>query len=221
MKSLGLLLLLASAAFGQAQDGITTSITRSMTLPGDETLFTVALATGLDATQDQALQPLRDAGTPTLTILTNSVGQSQNNTYPPSTTPPESIIYYLVSFTVPSANLKDLAKKLDAIRNKLPAVLRDLQYNAALNASQALVDTTRRNLLPQMLLDAKVKAAALAEAASLKLGAIQGVTESSYGSGYISSPFFGYSAVLSATNYSASGSGTQYSFTVAVKFGVQ
>ena len=111
--------------------------------------------------------------------------------------------------------------QLDAIRIKLPAVLKDLQYNATLNASQALVDTTRRNLLPQMLLDAKVKAAALAEAASLKLGAIQGVTESYYGSGYNNSPFFAYSAVLSATSYSASGSGTQYNFTVAVKFGVQ
>ncbi len=221
MKSFGLFLLLAAAAFGQAQDGITTSITRSISLPGDEALFTVAVATGLDATQDQALQPLRDAGAPALTILTVSVGQGQINTYPPSPTPPETIVYYLVSFTVPSANQKDLAKKLDAIRAKLPAALKDLQYSATLSASQALVDTTRRNLLPQMILDAKVKAAGLAEAASLKLGAIQGVTESYYGSGSNGSPFFAYSAVLSAANYSTGGTGTQYSFTVAVKFGIQ
>ncbi len=221
MKSFGLVLLLASATFGQAQDGITTSITRSMTLPGDEALFTVAMATGLDATQDQALQPLRDAGAPTLNILTVSVGQSQITTYPPSATPAETIVYYLVSFTVPSANLKDQAKKLDTIRLKLPAGLKDLQYSVTLSASQALVDTTRRNLLPQMLLDAKVKAAGLAEAASLKLGSIQGVTESYYGSGSNGSPSFAYSAVLSAANYSTGGTGTQYNFTVAVKFGVQ
>src|SRR5215831_16906128 len=118
MKILALILFTSIALFGQ-QDGITTSVTRSTTLPGDEAVFSVGIATDLNTSQDQALQPLRDAGAPSLTIQAVTAGQSAVSTYPPPTAPAATVIFYVVSFTTPAPSLKDMAQKLDAIRLKL------------------------------------------------------------------------------------------------------
>ena len=113
---------------------------------------------------------------------------------------------YQFNFSVPAANLKDAAKKMEALRTNPPPLLKSLQYTAFMNASQSTVDAMRQTLLPQIFADAQKKAQSLAAAAGLKLGAIKGVTGSSQYVGSFSS--------------ASANTGTQYTFLANVTFSV-
>ena len=89
-------------------------------------------------------------------------------------------VLYQFAFIVPAGNLKDAAKKMEALRTNPPPVLKNLQYTAVMSASQSTVDAIRQTLLPQVFADAQKKAQTLAAAAGVKLGAIKGVTETFY-----------------------------------------
>lgn len=215
MKPISLLLFIACIGWGQFTDGIATSVNRSITLTADEATFSVVAGVGLDTTQQQVTQIFLDAGIANLSLTGTSLGQNYDySKNPPST---QTLLLYQFAFTVPAGGLKDAAKKMEALRTSQPAVLRGLQYSAALNASQATVDAARQTLLPQLFADAQKKAQSIAAAAGLKLGAIKSVNESfyNYGSSYswVGTSSFAFSS-------SSSGSGTQYTFSAMITFGV-
>jgi uncharacterized protein YggE len=218
MRLAGLFLIFSSVTFAQFTDGVTTSVTRTVNLTADEADFSVIAGATLDTTQQQIAQVFLDAGISGLALSGTSLGQSYDYSSNPANV--QTQVFYQFSLSIPAAGLKDTAKLMETLRTSPPALLKSLQYSAALNASQASVDAIRQTLLPQLFADAQKKAQALAVAAGLKLGAVKGVAESYYASGYSSPAWIGtstYSGTYSSTN---TGSGTQYSFTANVTFSV-
>jgi Protein of unknown function (DUF541) len=217
MKPISLLLFLACMAWGQGTDGISTSVNRSISLTADEAAFSVVAAAGLETTQQQVTQIFLDAGIANLSVTGTALGQSYDySKNPPST---QTGLLYQFAFTVPAAGLKDAAKKMEALRTSPPGLLHSMQYTAALNASQATVDAARQTLLPQLFADAQKKAQTIAVAAGLKLGAIKSVSESFYGYGSYNS-WIGTVSFGNGFSSSGSSSGTQYTFTAMITFGV-
>jgi len=217
MRLLSLLFLSAFLAFAQLSiDGVATSVTRTVTLTADQADFSVVAGATLGTTQQQITQILLDAGVSNVSLA----GTSLNQNYDYSTSPPtiQTLVVYQFTFSVPAAGLKDAAKIMETLRTKPPDLLKGFQYFAALNASQATVDAMRQTLLPQLISDAQKKAQTLAAAASLKLGAVKGVSDSYYASGYSSSNWIGTSSFQGSFNSNASGSGTQYTFNANVTF---
>ena len=219
MRYLALISLLAFAASAQVSDGVTTTVSRTVNIAADEADFVALISTTLDTTQQQVTQVFQDAGIQNLTVTGVAAGPN-NSTYPP---PAESQLFYQIAFTTAPAALAGYTKKLDAMRASLPGALASLQYNAALNASQAAVDAAHQTVLPQLLQDARSKAQALATAAGLKLGGITGVTETNYGAvNVVSSPqFVVISGVAGSFSSPGTTASTQYTFYATVRFAVQ
>jgi uncharacterized protein YggE len=218
MRLTGLFLIFAFTTFAQFIDGVATSVTRTVTLTADAADFSVIAGAGLDTTQQQIAQVFLDAGVSGLSLSGTSLGQS----YDYSTNPPnvQTQVLYQFTFSVPAAGLKDMAKIMETLRAKPPALLKSLQYSAALNASQSTVDAMRQTTLPLLIADAQKKAQTLAAAAGLKLGAVKGASDSYYASGYSSVAWIGTSPYGGTFSSNTGGSGTQYSFTANVSFSV-
>jgi hypothetical protein len=220
MRLLSLFSLFAFTACAQlTADGVSTSVTRTVTLTADEADFTILAAAGLDTTQQQITQIFLDAGVSGLSLTGTSL--SQNYDYSTNLAVNQTQVLYQFTFSVPAAGLKDAAKIMETLRLKPPALLKSFQYSATLNASQATVDAMRQTLLPQLLADAQKKAQALAAAAGLKLGAVKGVSDSYSTNGYP------YASLISSLQYvggfsssGVAGSGTQFIFSANVTFSV-
>ena len=227
MRHLALILLFVFAASAQVPDGITTTVSRTINITPDEADFVVGVSTTLDTTQDQVTQIFHDAGIQNLTVTSVAAGFNGATIYDPSTGVSQPIgasqLFYQIAFTTAPAALAGYTKKLDAMRASLPGALASLQYNAALNASQAAVDAAHQTALPQLLQDARSKAQALATAAGLKLGGITGVTETNYGAvNVVSSPqFVVISGVAGSFSSPGTTASTQYTFYATVRFAVQ
>ena len=216
MRLVSLLFLSAFIAFAQlSADGVATSVSRTVTLTADEADFSIVAGAPLGTTQQQITQVFLDAGVSNLSLSGTSLGQN----YDYSTNPPsiQTLVFYQFTFSVPAAGLKDSAKIMETLRTKPPDLLKNFQYAASLNASQATVDAMRQTVLPQLISDAQKKAQTLAAAASLKLGPVKGVSDSYYASGYSGANWIGTSS-LGGISSSSSGSGTQYSFSANVTF---
>jgi uncharacterized protein YggE len=215
MRAFSLILLLASAALAQANNGVVTSVSRTVAVTPDEGDFTVVVTTALNTTQQQIIGVFQEAGVQNLNVVGQAAG-TNTSTYPPSN---DSQLYYQITFTVAPPALPEYARKLDALRAKLPGTITGLQYAATLNASQAAVETAHQAVLPQLMADARAKAQLLATAAGLKLGAIQGVSESSYGASGPSGTWYNLPTYAFISTTPSSG-GTQTTFFATVTFSV-
>jgi uncharacterized protein YggE len=182
MRLIGLILLLAGVAAAQGLEGVTITVTRPVNIGPDQAEFTAAFTVDLETNQQQVVQALQELGASNPTV--GSVSASSNSySYCPNE-PQSSRLYFQVTFVTPPAAMKDMTKKLDALRVALPAGFTDLQFGALLTISQAALEAAHQSALPLLLADARVKAQALASAAGVRLGAIAGVTEYGYGVGY-------------------------------------
>lgn len=215
MRTFGLVLLLSGAALAQYNDGVSVSVSRTVTLAADEAAFTVLASTGLDGTAEQVLQVLQTAGLQNLSISGTGLGQTYS--YPEAS---GVLTLYQISFTVPAANLKDAAKKLEVLRITPPELLKSLQYTASVNASAAAIESGRQSILPKLLAEARQKAQFLADSAGVKLGGVKGVNENSYGVYALVGNWINSSTVMT-TGYSSSNSGgIQFTYYAAVTFNV-
>jgi hypothetical protein len=217
MRLLTLFMVFAVGAFAQLIGGIATSVSRTVTLTADQADFSIVAAGTLDTPQQQITQLFLDAGLPSLTLAGTGLSQNTDYSTNPSTT--LTTVLYQFTFSVPAAGLKDAAKLMESLRTKPPTLLKSLQYSASLDASQATVDAIRQTILPQLFSDAQKKGQTLAAAAGLKLGAIQGVTESYYAAGNYTN-WIGTSSFGGTFSSSSSNSGTQYTFSANVAFSV-
>ena len=220
MRYIGLILLFTCAAFAQVTDGITTSVSRGVSLAPDEADFTVSVYTALDSNPRLVAKSFLDAGiqNPVVTI----VGIGQFYSYATSTNISQAV--YQVTFSVPPSALRDAAKKLEAMLASLPEGIFTLQYNAYLAASQSVVDAAHQAALPQLLSDARTKAQTLAAAAGLNIGAIQGIVESGYGAlgGIVGNFVLASSSPAGppGTSSGASITSSPYTFYASVKFAI-
>ncbi|HEY2015225.1 MAG TPA: hypothetical protein VGH38_17065 [Bryobacteraceae bacterium] len=217
MRLPGLILLLGVSAWAQvASDGVVTNVSRIVNIAPDEADFSVIVSGPLDTTQQQVTQIFLDSGIANPAVVSVAAGQNSFS-YPP---PTDSQMFYQIAFTAAPSALAGFAKKLDALRANLPPGLTGIQYTASLNASPAAVSAARQSVAAQLLADARSKAQSLATAASLTLGAIQGISETSYGTtGILTSLTTNVGAGVSSST-SVGGSGTQYTFYASVKFAV-
>lgn len=217
MRHAALILLFALGASAQVSDGLTTNVNRAVAITPDVADFTVVVTTALDTTQQQVVQALQDLGVQNPAVAAVIAG-GNNYAYPPIT---DSQFYYQVTFTTAPAAMKDLAKKLDALRATLPPGFSSVQYSAALNASPAAVAAAHDATLPKLLADAQAKAQTLASAAGLKLGGITGIAESFYPSTGISFPVAVISTGAYTSSTNSSNNGSQYTFSAVVKYAAQ
>lgn len=219
MRLIGLFILFSVAAGAQlASDGIVSSVTRTVNITPDQSDFTVVASATMDSTQQQVTQIFTDAGFPSPAVVGVAAGQNSYS-YPPV---PDSQIFYQITFTAAPSAIATLSKKLDAMRTSLPEGLTGIQFAAMLDASPAAVTAARAAVLPQLLAEAKSKAQSLAAVASLTLGAVQGVSESSYAAYGLTYSFLVGSVIGSTTSGSSgNSSGTVYTFYLNVKFAAQ
>jgi uncharacterized protein YggE len=215
MRYTGLILLLSSALFGQSPDGLSTAVTRTVTIVADEADFAVVVTAPLSTSQQQVLDSISEAGVPSPSI-TAVVATQDGYTYPP---PAESQVYYQLSFSSTPADWKGLAQRLEAFRSNLPSTITAIQYNVTMTASPAAIATAHSSVLPCLLADARAQAQTLAAAAGLKIGGIVGISESNYGVYSLVSTVI-RSPVFSSSSSSGTGS-TQYTFYASVRFAVQ
>jgi len=222
MRLLSLMLLGSACLFGQLTDGIATSVTRSVTLTADQADFSLVAGAALGTSQQDVVAALQEAGianlSPTGTYLTQTYDYSKQ---PPDT---GTLVVYQFTLTVPAGQLAAMAKTLEAVRAKPPALFQIFQYAASLSASAATVEAMHQTLLPQLLAEAQKKGQALASAAGLKLGAVKGMSESSYSSGGGFASFLTSSTstvnVNGTVGSASNGQGTQYTFYMNVTFGL-
>ena len=216
MRLISLISTFALAAAAQTADGVNISVSRSLIVQPDQAEFSAVVTASLDTTQQQVAQIFRDLGVSNPAVVNVAAGANgYYSCYPNPNEPVRSQFFYQVSFTTSPDAVKDLAKKLDALRGALPEGLASIQYAAALTASSAALESARRTLLPQLIAEARAKAQSLAETAGIRLGAVVGLSENSYGYG---SPV---GASLLSGSFSNSSSGTQYTFYAMVKFATQ
>ena len=207
--------------FAQLTDGVATSVTRTVTLTADQADFSLVTGSTLGTTQQDVIQALQEGGVSNLT----PTGTSLVQTYDYSSQPPQTstLVIYQFTFSVPAGQLSSTAKTLEALRVKPPAIFQIFQYAASLSASPSTVEAMHQTLLPQLLAEAQKKAQAMASAAGLKLGAIKGLSESSYGTSnnflsYISSPTSSSSSIGGTYGSTNASQGTQYTFYASVSF---
>lgn len=102
------------------------------------------------------------------------------NSYPIGPYPPvqnASRINYVFRLSVPFSQIKSTIDKLDKLRKSLDTGM-DLNYNTSMvGPSPDAVQAAHDKALPDLITDARKRAQALADAAQLKLGAIQAVSE--------------------------------------------
>lgn len=221
MRLLSLFLALAFAAAGQTADGVNISVSRVINVQPDQAEFTAVVVVSLDTTQQQVAQIFRDLGVSSPVVVGVAAGVSSYSCcYPNPEEPVRSQFFYQVSYTTSPDAVKDLAKKLDALRAALPEGVSMMQYAAALSASPAAIESARRTLLPQLISEARTKAQSLAETAGLKLGAVAGLSENAYGYGAPAGAYLLTTPLLGG-GYSSGASGTQYTFYAMVKFATQ
>jgi uncharacterized protein YggE len=217
MRLAGLLFLFAATAIAQVGDGLITSATRTVNIAPDQAEFITVVTTGLEAAQSDVIQAFRKMGIQNLTVAAVATGPN-TNVYPQ---PESSVAYYGITFTVAPDALKDFSKRLDSMKAAPPDPIQTVQFSAVLTASPAAVQSAHQAVLPQLLSDARTQAQALAAAAALKVGAIQGLSESSYAAQGISYGFFIPSVLSSSFSSGASSGNTLYNFYASVKFAVQ
>lgn len=217
MRLLLSILLLCGAVPAQTLSGVSGSASRTVTFTADEAAIGIAASTGLDGTEQQVKQILQDAGLPNPTVVMVSVGAGNFAYLPPGPLTGQPQVFYQATVTIPAGSAKDAVKSLEALRVKPPDPLKTLQYSVAFNASQASIDAMRQVVQPQLVAEAEKKAAALAAAAGVKLGAIRSISDAAGGAMGATYAFIAQflSPVLLPPN---TGYGTQYTFSVNVAF---
>lgn len=177
-------LLSGSVRGQQALDpnSIVVTASRSVVLVPTETYFVLTVSADYTVTLDQILAAL-DMGLTAQDLV--SISSYPIGPYPAV---PSSIsrINYAFRLGVPIPKVKDTIDKLEKLRKSLDTGM-DLTYSTitAGPTASALQDAHNK-ALPDLIADARKQAQALADAAQLKLGAIQAVSEGyTYPSGTI------------------------------------
>jgi uncharacterized protein YggE len=211
MRPLALIFVFSAAAFPQiAFDGISASASRTVTLAPDEASISVLVSTGLGVTRQQVADALQTAGFSGAVLVAVAASQPDYG-YPQQEA---TQVAYQFAITLPTADLKDINQKLEAFRAGKPESILAVRYQSILRSSDAAVEDARQRLIAPLLADARKRAQSLAAAAGLSLGAIVGVSDSSYSNG-ASTPSWFNSYSYSTGSQS---SGPQITFTLSVKF---
>ena len=167
----GLLLLLSVSCLWGQPSGITTSVARTLVLPADVARFelevTAPFPTGLDHLLSQ-LSPLEVRATD-LTGETVSLADSDFSGGP------WAVSEFHFVFTRHAQIAASLAQRL-AVLEKLQPTGTTFRYTMTLTLSERSVEELKSTLQPQLLIEARRRAQALADAANLTLGPVESIS---------------------------------------------
>jgi uncharacterized protein YggE len=175
------LLAIAVSAFAQT-DGINTTASRTITLNPDEVTFGVTVITEFGTSMEEVLAVVQDVGITSKHLMAIS---STEQYYGPEPFDRRARLLHSFNVTHPYSKLKEISGKLEAARKTLIAESGDLAWSLYVSASDKAVQDMRRQLLPQLLAEAKSNAEFMANAAGLTLGTLVSLAESSYPSGAV------------------------------------
>lgn len=185
-------------------DGITASVSRTVSLVPDEAAVSALVATDLGITPQQAAGALQAAGVPAPSLVAVTA-QSVDYGYPSDGSPTQ--LYFQFSFAVPAADLNAVNQKLEALRNAKPDPIRSLRCQSDLRASRAAAG------------DARKRAGTLVSAAGLSLGALVAVNDASYAAyAAQTSLAIGIAGGTAGSSTGDGGGGLQMTYTLFVKF---
>ena len=190
--------VLSGAAWAQQlnldANSIVVTAARTVVLVPTDVTFMINVSADVAIPIDQVLAAV-DFGL-TTNDLTNIGSYPIGPVYGP---PDPSRITYTFRLAVAVAQMKDTLAKLDNLRKTSPTGI-DLSYSTAgFGPSQTAVLAARDKALPDLMTDARNRAQSIANAAGLKLGAIQAVNDSyAYPSGYNcpAQPIVTFSAIV-------------------------
>src|SRR5438552_18614946 len=168
-------LLLAGPALAQPAldaNSITVTAARSMVLLPTDVTFMLTVSADIGVTLDQILAAI-DSGLTAQDLV--GINSYPIGPYPPL--PGISRINYSFRLSVPFSQMKDTIDKLEKLRKTLDTNM-DLNYSTStVGPSQAAVQAAHDKALPDLIAAARTHAQTLADAAQLKLGAVQAVNE--------------------------------------------
>ena len=168
-------LLLAGPALAQPAldaNSITVTAARSMVLLPTDVTFMLTVSADIGVTLDQILAAI-DSGLTAQDLV--GINSYPIGPYPPL--PGISRINYSFRLSVPFSQMKDTIDKLEKLRKTLDTTM-DLSYSTStVGPSQAAVQAAHDKALPDLIAAARTHAQTLADAAQLKLGAVQAVNE--------------------------------------------
>jgi hypothetical protein len=180
VKSL-LALLLVSTFTAQAET-LSTSVSRTITLPPDESTLEISVAAGSGVSAEQILKALESAGVTAQDLTGISAGSTSFNPADPAS----AGVLVEMSLHVPFAATQQTIAKLEAARQPMRANKQELRYTLIGNVSEAALAKVRERLLPELLDDSRRKAEALAAASGRKLGTLLSLGDGTAGLGYTS-----------------------------------
>ena len=176
---------------------ISQNVSRNSTVQPDQVAFSVSVNTIFETSTETLLGILLKAGI----SAADMVGQGINVSYSQGS-PVEN--YYNFEFKIAPAGMQDIAGKLNALRQKLPEGVTQIQFTASLSASTKAVNDARLRILPDLIAEARQRAEVLARLSGLNLGAIESISDST-------NPYYSF--------YSSQG--FVQTFSVSVSFGLQ
>lgn len=185
------LLMVTGAICALAQiDGLNTNASRTVVLTPDQAVFSVDVITDAGSSIEQAADAVKEAGVSSGNLLSIvNVFEYRSPDEPPR---PMRFAYQF-EVVHPYSKLKDVTDKLEAAKKKLVASGGDIQFSVNVAGSEKAFLEIRRDLIPQLIQEARKQADFLAAAAGMNLGNILSVSESVYsavGPGY-SIPYYG------------------------------
>lgn len=158
MKALFLLFCVSALAY--AQDTISASAMRNVTLPPDQAVFDVVAWADVSTSQDQVVQSLLSVGitAPNLVSVTSSVDCSGN-----------TVLSYEFRPTVPFASWQATADKLGRLSNA--------SFSVTGSASDTVIEQARQQVVPQLIAEARKSAERTARQSGQTLEQLVGVSD--------------------------------------------
>jgi len=221
-----ILALLLPVAFLAAQSpttpdqSVSVSASRTITLPAEEAVFDVTVATGTGVALPVVLNLLEPAGVKEENLIGVSGGGSFFGITPVLPQPPidiggailprpQTTLQYQFTFTRPAAQLKETLDRLDAIAGRRGENIIAVTHQSFLSASARQIEQARGAVLRDLLAETRRHGEVIARASNFTLGSIQYVSENT--SGFQTGRFLTPFAVM----------GTRITFVVSVRYGRQ
>jgi hypothetical protein len=174
------LVALATLALGQT-DGITVVVSRQLAIAPSEAQFLINIAADQSTTLEQIVTAVQPLGL-TAQDLTSVNAFPYSGPFPYTGPPDPSKVNYIFRMTAPANRLKETLDRITRTRRDLDAGMELQHQMMGLGPTAAEVEATRRRLLPELLAEARKRAEEVAAAGSVKVGALQGVIDSSFAS---------------------------------------
>ena len=197
----------AALAFAQGSpDGVTVTVSRQLPTAPSEAQFLVNVAADATKTLEQVVAVVQPLGI-SANDLTSVTSYPYGGPFPMTGPPDPSKVNYLFRLATPAAKIKDTTDRIARIRRDLDTGFDLQQQMIGITPASADLEQARRRVLPELLAEARKRADELAGAASVKIGSVQGMLDTSTPPAAYA-PYYGPTQAL-------------YVYTLTVRFAVQ